>query len=576
MADAEEKAKAERLAAARKRAEQMKKKKKKKAAPSEPQEDTEPAPAAEPEASTSASKAEIETPAPEEDPKDAASPGEDSGAVDMSEDHQPASPSQSQPASLAEQLKLRSASFRQGSVSAGSGPLSPGSFGPEGETATDIYKKHVARIEELEKENKRLAKEAADAEKRWKKVEEELADLREEESGQGSGSKTESDSLVENLKSEIASLERQNSQLQQQLSRSGSSRQGVSPSASAGSPPAVAELEASLASKSATIEAMELEISKLRALADRPSSEREQIAALEERVNRSEKAASLAQRELADVRRNLDRTTEKVIREGSERTSAETKLRALEHDLADAMAARIDAETKVDDLEKKVATLKTLHKEHDARTQALRRDKERAEKELKDLKSRAERLEGENAQLRSRRSVEGGGGLDDDDVDELENEVRMRLEKKVRDLEAEVHDLRNGVWLEKRRELGAGQDFAGPGAAFQDVDLGAPSPGAGARKGSSHHPHGGGGLTNIIQSGLNVLTGHTDDDVFLEDEDMDFDEDAFRRAHEEEAKARLERIKEIKRGLKNWEGWRLDIVDLRRGGQEGFGDIFDV
>jgi hypothetical protein len=80
--------------------------------------------------------------------------------------------------SLAQQSKLRSTSFRAGSAG---GALSPGPFSPEGDTAPDIYRKHVARIEELEKENKRLTKESADSEKRWKKAEEELADLREAE-----------------------------------------------------------------------------------------------------------------------------------------------------------------------------------------------------------------------------------------------------------------------------------------------------------------------------------------------------------------------------------------------------------
>lgn len=37
------------------------------------------------------------------------------------------------------------------------------------------------RIDELERENKRLAKEASDGEKRWKKAEEELEDLRDAE-----------------------------------------------------------------------------------------------------------------------------------------------------------------------------------------------------------------------------------------------------------------------------------------------------------------------------------------------------------------------------------------------------------
>jgi hypothetical protein len=62
----------------------------------------------------------------------------------------------------------------------------------------------------------------------------------------------------------------------------------------------------------------------------------------------------------------------------------------------------------------------------------------------------------------------------------------------------------------------------------------------------------------------------------LEDDDMEFDEEAFRRAQEEEQKKRIERIKEIKRSLKNWEGWRLDLVENRRGGGEGIGEIFEV
>jgi hypothetical protein len=82
--------------------------------------------------------------------------------------------------SLSVQSKMRSASFRQGSISGG--PLSPSHmFSPEGDTAPDIYKKQHLKIEELEKENKRLAKEASDGEKRWKKAEQELEELREAE-----------------------------------------------------------------------------------------------------------------------------------------------------------------------------------------------------------------------------------------------------------------------------------------------------------------------------------------------------------------------------------------------------------
>lgn len=81
--------------------------------------------------------------------------------------------------SLSLQSKMRSSSFRASS----GGPLSPNyaPFSPDGDTAPDIYRKQALRIEELEKENKRLAKEASDGERRWKKAEDELEELREAE-----------------------------------------------------------------------------------------------------------------------------------------------------------------------------------------------------------------------------------------------------------------------------------------------------------------------------------------------------------------------------------------------------------
>lgn len=257
------------------------------------------------------------------------------------------------------------------------------------------------------------------------------------------------------------------------------------------------------------------------------------------------------------MKRNLDRISEKAVREGSERTSAETKVKTLEHDLEEAKNAKEELEKKVEALEKKATTLTTLHKEQDSRLQALRRDKEKADKEV-------EKLEHENIKLRSRKSTEGGGGLDDEGVDELENEERLRLEKKIRNLEAEVHELRSGAWIGKRREMEA----TSPG--FSDVDLSGGSAGGPLRRKSAA-----GGIGDFFASGLNALAGGNDDE-FLEDDDMDFDEDAFRKAQEEEAKKRIERIKEVKRALKHWEGWRLDIVENRRGGTEGIGEIFEV
>lgn len=107
--------------------------------------------------------------------------------------------------SEAEQSRARSTSFRKQSISsgvAGAAPPTPGLTSPDlRETAPDIYRKNMARIEELEKENKRLARESTEAEKRWQKAEEELADLREAEgdSGKKAGGSDEVEKLVSHI-----------------------------------------------------------------------------------------------------------------------------------------------------------------------------------------------------------------------------------------------------------------------------------------------------------------------------------------------------------------------------------------
>lgn len=328
---------------------------------------------------------------------------------------------------------------------------------------------------------------------------------------------------------------------------------------------------------------MEIEISTLRAHLDRVaagSSEKEQVAALEEKLTRSERSAATAQRELGDLKKNLERTTEKAVKEGSERISAETKLRTLEREAEEAKSHSQELQKKVDALEKKVATLATLHKEHDARSQAQKREREKAEKEASELRAKLASTDNENLRLKEERErlrKRDAQGIDDG-VDELENEERQRLEKKVRELETEVHELRRGVWREKRKELdGDDSGLTSPGARFTDVDLGGFSP---SRR-RSLAQGGGKGLGDYLQSGFNAITGanaHAGaEDALLEDDgDLDFDEDAFRIAQEEEAKKRIERVKEVKRALKNWEGWRLDLVENRRGGGEGVGEIFEV
>ena len=101
--------------------------------------------------------------------------------------HTPEKPAHMRQPSLSLQSKMRSTSFRRTSVSQGpmsssaNGAKSPtfGVSSPDGDTMTDIYRKQAARLDELEKENRRLAKEASEAESRWKNMESELEELRE-------------------------------------------------------------------------------------------------------------------------------------------------------------------------------------------------------------------------------------------------------------------------------------------------------------------------------------------------------------------------------------------------------------
>lgn len=89
--------------------------------------------------------------------------------------------------SLSLQSQLRSSSFRQTSVSQAptSPPLNGGRspklpvLSPEGDSLNEIYRKQAFRLDELERDNRRLAKDARENEARWKKAEEELEELRE-------------------------------------------------------------------------------------------------------------------------------------------------------------------------------------------------------------------------------------------------------------------------------------------------------------------------------------------------------------------------------------------------------------
>lgn len=400
-------------------------------------------------------------------------------------------------------------------------------------------------------------------------------------------------------KAEIASLQRQNSHLQTKSHRNNASVSGPAPSES---PPS--DLMNQLESKSTTIEAMELEISNLRAQVSSLTAHDWKIPALEDKLSKSEAALEKSQRELSDTKHALNRASEKAVKEGVDKTSTETLIKSLQREIEGHKTEKAEADKKIDTLEKKLQALGNLHKESESRHQARLREGEKTEKEASAFRRRLASIENENLRLKEAQELlnkrDTGGGADDEAIDELEDEERSRLQRRIRDLEGEVFELRRGAWREKRQELAGDaeglspEDNSSPAAAnaFDDVDLvgGAPEH---ARRRSMAQQHS--SFSTVLSSGFAAFTGGdrsrshsnqrqhppgTRGSLELLSEEDEFDEDAFARAQaEEEMKKRVEWVRGIKSTLKNWQGWRLDLVDSRAGAEGagvGMGEIFEV
>lgn len=360
---------------------------------------------------------------------------------------------------------------------------------------------------------------------------------------------------------------------------------------------------------------MELEISNLRAQISSQttssSAHETQIAALEEKLSKSESALEQAQRELSDTKHALTRASEKAVKEGVDKTSTETLIKSLQREIEEMKNDKSEADKKIDTLEKKLQGLGNLHKESESRHQARLKESEKTEKEAAVLRKRLASIENENLRLKeeqerlNKRHAGEEGAADDEEIDELEDEERSRLQRRIRDLEGEVFDLRRGVWQEKRQELASDAEGTtspdhghNPAATFDDVDLVGGTPEHTRRRSMAQQQHS--SFSTVLSSGLAAFTGGggfgnrgraqsgqphqhppaTRGSLELLSEDDDFDEAAFARAQaEEEAKKRVEWVRGIKSQLKNWKGWRLDLVDSRAGAEGagvGMGEIFEV
>ncbi|KAG8628166.1 hypothetical protein KVT40_004039 [Elsinoe batatas] len=564
MADVDDQEKAEKLAAAKKRFEELKKKqqKGKKAGTKKKEEKSE-------DATTKAeNNADVKN---EEEIKQDGS-GEAADEADEAEDDA-GKPVPTRNPSVTLQSRQRSESFRKGSASSG-GHKSPSLPTVDSEAEVqELYRKQAARIEDLEKQVETLSL----AETKLKKTEEELEQLREGSDDVAAlkskaAQSNEQAAELEKLKTELNSTQRQLTQAQQAASNRRKSSAGV-PS----------DLTAQLASKTSTIESLELELSNLKyqnsILETDKSSYEANVKSLEQRATAAEDRSTSLQAEIEKLKETLSSPTDaKPADAEADPEALQRKVSVLESSLRTAQAAADAVTNRATNLESKIETLTKLHRESSTQN-AVR------EKEVKDLKARVK------AATQARNDAAG------EDLSDLEVEEREKLNSRIRDLEAENFELRRGVWRDKRAALQPGMDDGGLDSAgsgtYEDVDLngsgsnpygGRPSFGAGRQSST---------FSDVLQSGISAFTGRDNPRVARGSEgaaargrkqslgllsEDGFDEDAFRNAQEEEAKTRIERIREVKRGLEQWRGWRLDLVDQRAAGLPGLttGPVFDI
>ncbi|KAF2851619.1 M protein repeat protein-like protein [Plenodomus tracheiphilus IPT5] len=598
MAD-EDKEKAEKVAAAKKRYEQLKKQKAKKAGGGKKKGEKTDAPA-EAEASTTAADADATTPAADVDtkPEEGASQPVDATAEPVKPTEDDDSPSElpvpkashGRKPSVAIESRQRSESFYRSGAPVSPGPLSPGGGG----VTSEVYREQAQKIEELEKENKRLAGEVKENQTKWRKGEEELEELRESKGDVAVA--VEKAKEADKLKTEVESLKRQLSQLQTQNSKSIRRTSTASPSQTA----SLDDLNAQVASKSATIESLELDISNVnRQLSEQTKQNNElqtKVSNLESALQKAEQEASSTRTELTDLKANLDKAGEQAEKEGSDRDSAQTRVAQLEAELGAANRKASDSISRAELLEKKIETLTQLHRDNDARSQTRLQEQKKIEREATELRTRITGLSNENARLREaeqRRRKADLGSIEDTSVQELLDEERDRLLAKVRELEEENFELKRGVWRDRRRDMQPSiEDQEGSidpysivrnnSSGFDDVDLSGHAPSRNQMPNRTHSS-----FQDVIQSGISAFTGsqnaaHRRSDAASKNrprqeslaslDEFEIDEEAFRLAQEEEAKRRLERVREVKRGLNNYKGWRADLVDIR----VGMGGVFEI
>lgn len=318
----------------------------------------------------------------------------------------------------------------------------------------------------------------------------------------------------------------------------------------------------SLTAKEDQIENMEIDFNKLRSELERTQKS---LSAAEESLKEKETANEALQEQLSAAQKELEATNTKMVEEATRHSALESQLAAAKEELD---VVRSDIKMKnaqITSLDKDHYTLKTMYRDAEAKSQessrtALTKGREAQDLEdaLAEAKRNASQLEAEREDLKIKleraltenRKLTGGANAssDHDEVDELEDAERMRLRERVRVLEEQL-----------------------------DAE----------RKRQPNHHHGESQPPSTTQTRHNRGMSMVSEGSFLSD-DADFGEmmkqqmaaarDKEEAAAEERRRAemeRLERIREVKRGLEKWKGWRMDLT-LVGGSPHGLGEMFEV
>lgn len=361
---------------------------------------------------------------------------------------------------------------------------------------------------------------------------------------------------AEDLGAELASVQRQLAQAQQ--SAKGHARRLTATST---------DVTQQLESKTSVIESLQLEISKLRnqitTLEGTISERDENLRDANDQLAAANTATKTAREEVDALKVSITFPSDETKAANEDPEALTKRITILESDLRTATSDVDAASQRASTLQQKLDALTKLHK--DATTTSQVKDRE-----LHDLKS----------QLRRRDRASHVRDVSEFDLQDDETESGQ-MQARIRALEAENFDLRRGVWRDKRAEMGDQEGLM----EYEDIDLQTPSI---SQVRPTHST-----LQDVINSGISAFTGKPHEplrkgssttgrprgqSLGLLSEDG-FDEDAFLLAQEEEAKRRIERVKDVKRALPQWQGWRVDLLELRQhgiGGGREVGPIFQI